>query len=80
LSSHLLYKNVTIILPLVLYGCKTWTLTLRKEHRFRVFENWIWRRILGPKREEVTGVWRGLRNEELHSSYTSPNIIKGIQK
>jgi hypothetical protein len=56
-----IYK--TIILPLVLYGCETWFLTLREEHRLRVFENKVLRRIFGPKRDEVTGEWRKLHNE-----------------
>jgi hypothetical protein len=61
LSSHLLFKNLkvkvykTIILPVILYGCETWFLTLREEHRLRVFENRVLRRIFGPKRNEVTG-------------------------
>ena len=64
LSSSLLSKNLklkiyrTIILPVVLYGCKTWSLTLREEHRLRVFENRVLRRIFGPKRDGVTGEWR----------------------
>jgi hypothetical protein len=72
LSSSLLSKNTeikiyrTIILPVVLYGCETWSFTLRKEHRLRVFENRVLRRIFGPKRDEVTGEWRRLHNEELN--------------
>jgi hypothetical protein len=54
----------TIILLVVLYGCKTWSLTLREEHRLRVFENRVLRRIFGPKKDEVTGDWRKLHNEE----------------
>jgi hypothetical protein len=71
LSSSLLSKNTkikicrTIILPVVLYGCETWSLTLREEHRLRVFENRVLRRIFGPKRDGVTGEWRRLHNEEL---------------
>jgi hypothetical protein len=72
LSSSLLFKNVkikiyrTIILPVVLYGCKTWSFILRKECRLRVFENKVLRRIFGPKRrDEVTGEWRRLHNKEL---------------
>jgi hypothetical protein len=71
LPSHLLSKNIkariykTIILPVVLYGFETWSLTLRKEHRLRVFENRVLRRIFGPKRDEETGGWRKLHNEEL---------------
>jgi hypothetical protein len=73
LSSRLLSRNVkvkiykTIILPVVLYGCETWSLTLREEHRLRMFENRVLRRIFGPKRDEVTGEWRKLHNEELHN-------------
>jgi len=68
-----------IILPVVLYGCETWSLTLREEHRLRVFENRVLRRIFGPKRDEVTGEWRKLHNEELHILYSSPNIIRQIK-
>jgi hypothetical protein len=66
LSSRLLSKNLkirickTIIFPVVLYGCETWSLTLREEHRLRVFENRVLRKIFGPKRDEVTGEWRKL--------------------
>jgi hypothetical protein len=62
----------------VLYGCETWSLTLREEHRLRVFENRVLRRIFGPKRNEVTGDWRKLHNEELHTLYSSPSIIRMI--
>ena len=55
----------TIILPVVLYGCETWSLTLREERRLRVFENRVLKRVFGPKRDEVTGEWRKLYNEEL---------------
>jgi hypothetical protein len=72
-----IYK--TIILPVVLYGCETWSLTLREEHRLRVFENGILRRIFGPKRDEVTGEWRKLHNEELHNLYLSPDIIRQVK-
>jgi hypothetical protein len=58
---------LTIILPGVLYGCETWSLTLREEHRLRVFENRVLRRIFEPKRDEVMGEWRKLHNEELHN-------------
>jgi hypothetical protein len=81
LSSRLLSKNIkiriykTIILPVVLYGCKTWSLTSREEHRLREFENRVLRRIFGPK-GEVIGDWRKLRNEELHSLHSSPSIIR----
>jgi hypothetical protein len=61
----------------ILYGCETWSLTLREEHKLRVFENRVLRRIFGPKRDEVTGGWRRLHNEELHDLYSSPiRIIK----
>jgi hypothetical protein len=85
LSFHLLSKNIkiriyrTIILPVVLYGYKTWSLTLREEHRLRVFENRVLRRIFGPKRDEVTGGWRKLHNEELHYLYSSPSINRMIK-
>jgi hypothetical protein len=69
-----IYKN--IILPLVLYGCETWCLTLREEHRLRVFEKRMLRRIFGPKRDLVTGSWRKLHNEELHNLYSSASIIR----
>jgi hypothetical protein len=64
-----------IILPVVLYGCETWSLTLKEEHSLRVFENRGMRRIFGPKRDVVTGGWRKLHNEELRDLYTSPSII-----
>jgi hypothetical protein len=63
----------------VLYGCKTWSLTLREEHRLRVFENRVLRGIFGPKRNEMTGNWRKLHNEELHNLYSSPGIIRMIK-
>jgi hypothetical protein len=63
------------MLPVVLYGCETWSLTLREECKLRVFENRVLRRIFGPKRDEVTGEWRRLHNEELYAAYFSPNII-----
>jgi hypothetical protein len=62
----------------VLYGCETWSLTFREEHRLRVFENTVLRRIFGPKREE-DGSWRKLQNDELHSLYSSPNIVRVIK-
>jgi len=65
-------------LPVVLYGCETLSLTLREESRLRVFENTILRKIFGPKRDE-NGEWRRLHNEELHSLYRSPNIIRMIK-
>jgi hypothetical protein len=72
LRSSLLSKNIkikvyrTIILPVVLYGCETWSLTLREEHRPRVFDSAVLRKICGPDRDEVTGKWRRLHNEELY--------------
>jgi uncharacterized membrane protein len=65
-------------LPVVLYGCETWSLTLREEHRLRVFENRVLRRISGPKRE-VDGSWRKLHIDELHKPYFSPNIVRVIK-
>jgi len=61
-------------MPVVLYGCETWSLTLREESRLTVFENMVLRRIFGSKRDEVTGVWRKLRNEELNYLYSAPSI------
>jgi hypothetical protein len=69
----------TIILLVVLYGRETWSLTLREEHRFRVSENRVLKRVFGPKREEVAGGWRRLHNEELHNLYSSPNIIRVLK-
>ena len=79
LSSRLLPNNTkikiyrTIILPVVLYGCETWSLILREEHRLRVL------RIFGPKRDKITGEWRKLHNEELNDLYSSPNIVEVIK-
>ena len=69
----------TIILPVVLYGCETWSLTLRKERRLRVFENRALRRIFGPKRDEVTREWRKLQNKELNDVYCSHNNVMVIK-
>jgi hypothetical protein len=63
----------------VLYGCETWSLTLREEHRLRVFGNGEQRKIFGPKRDEVTGGWRKLHNEELQNLYFPPSIIRMIK-
>ena len=85
LSSSLPSKNIkiktcrTINVFVVLYGCETWLLTLRKERRLRVFENKMLRRIFGPKRDEVTKEWRRLHNRELYALYSSPIIIRVIK-
>jgi hypothetical protein len=71
--------NKTIILPVVLYGCETWYLTVREEHTLRVFENRILRRIFGPKRDGMTRGWIKLYNEQLHNLYSSPSIIRIIK-
>jgi hypothetical protein len=71
--------NSTHILPAVLYGCKTWSLTLREEHRLKVFENRVFRRDFGPKRDEVMGEWRKLHNEELHYLYSLPTIVRVVK-
>ena len=85
LSSRFPSKNLkikiyrTIILPVVLYGCETWSLTLREERKLRVFENMVLRRIFGHRRDEVTGEWRRLHNEELSDLYSSANIVRVIK-
>ena len=85
LPCSLLSKNFnikiyrTIILPVVLYGCETWSLTLREERRLRVFENRVLRRIFGPKRDKVTGGWRKLQNEEINDRYCLPNVVRVIK-
>jgi hypothetical protein len=77
----LLYRNIkikiyrTLILPVDLYGYETWSLTLREERRLRLYENMVLRRISGPKRDDVTGEWRKLHNEELNVLF-SPNIVR----
>jgi len=81
LSSSLLSKNLkikiyrTIILPVVLYGCETWSLTLREERRLRMFENRVFRRIFGHKTDEVIGEWGKLHNEEFNDLCSLPNIM-----
>jgi hypothetical protein len=81
LSSSFLSKNMqikicrTIIFPVVLYGCETWSLTVREERRLRVYENRLLRRIFGLKRDEVTREWRKLNTEELNDPYCLPNIV-----
>ncbi|KAJ4452069.1 hypothetical protein ANN_03585 [Periplaneta americana] len=72
-----IYK--TVILPVVLCGCETWTLTLREEQRLKVFEKKVLRKVLGDKRDEATEEWRKLHNTELHDAlYSSPDIIRNI--
>jgi hypothetical protein len=84
LYSRLISKNLkikmhkTVILPVVLYGCETWSLTLGEEHNLSVSENRVLRKIFGPKREE-DGSWRKLHNDEFHSLYSSPNIVRVIK-
>jgi len=85
LSSSLLSKNLkikiyrTIIWPFVVYGCETWSFTLKEERRLRVFENTLLRRIFGPRRDEVTGEWRKLHDDEFNDLYCSPNIARVIK-
>jgi hypothetical protein len=85
LSSSLLSKNIKIkihrirILSVVLYGCETWSLTLREERRLRVLESRVPRRLFGPKRDEAIGDWRKPHNEELNYLYSSPNIVRMIK-
>ena len=85
MSFRLLSKNLkikiyrTIILPVVLYGCETWSLTLREETKLRVFDNMVLMSILGPRKDEVTGEWKRLHNEELNDLYSSPNIVRVIK-
>ena len=66
-------------LAFVVYRCETWSLTLTKERRLRVFENRVLRRVFGPKRDEVTGEWRKLHNEELSDQYPLPNIVRVVK-
>jgi hypothetical protein len=75
-SVHYIINNILFD---ILFGCETWSLTLREEHRLRVFENRFLKRIFGPERDEVTGGWKRLENEELHNLYFSPNSIRNIK-
>ena len=83
--TSLLSKNLkikiyrSIILPVVLYGCETWSLTLREELRLRVLENRVFRRVFRPKRDEVTGEWRKLHNEELNDLYSLLNTLRVVK-
>ena len=85
LSSRLLSKNLkikiyrSVILPVVLYGCETWSLTLREERRLMVFGNRVLRRLFGPKRDEVTGEWRKMHNEELNDLYSLLSIVRVVK-
>ena len=85
LAPRLLSRNLkikiyrTVILPVVLYGCETWSLTLREERKLKVFENRVLRRIFGPRRDEVTGEWRRLHNVELNNFEPSSNIVRVIK-
>ena len=85
LSSSLLSKTLkikiyrSIIFPVVLYGCETWSLTMREERRLRVFQNRVLRRVFGPKRDEVTGKRRKLHKEELRDLYSRPNIVRVVK-
>ena len=66
-------------MPVALYGCETWSLTVREERKLRVFDNIVLRIIFGPRRDEVTAEWRRLHNEELNDLYSSPNIVRVIK-
>ena len=85
LSSRLLSKKLkvntykTIILPVVLYGCETWSLTLREEHTLRVFKNEVLKKIFGAKKDKITGEWRKLHNAELHALCSLPDIIRNLK-
>ena len=82
---HFAIQNVkikiysSVILPVVLYGCETWSVTLREERRLGMSENRVLRRIFGRKRDEVTGEWSRLHKEELHDLYSTPNIFRMIK-
>jgi len=72
-----IYRN--IVLPVFLYGCETWSLTVREERRLRVFDDRMLRRIFGPKRNKIAGEWRKLHTEELNDLYCSSNIVRLIK-
>jgi hypothetical protein len=72
-------KRHLLDIPVALFGCETWSLTVREEHKLRVFENRVLRRIFGPNKDGVTGEWRKLHNEELHNLYSSPIIVRIIK-
>jgi len=76
---NIMIYSRTIILPVVLYGCETWSLKLREERKLRVFENRVLRRVFGPKRDEVTGEWEKLHNEELRYLYSLPSIARVVK-
>ena len=74
-----LYRHETIILSVVLYGSETWSLTLREEHKLRMFENKVLRKIFGAMRDKITGEWRKVQNAELHALYSLPNITRNLK-
>jgi hypothetical protein len=78
-TSRKLHIIASWILPVVLYGCETWTLTLREERRLRVFENRVLRRVFRPKRDEVTGEWRKLHNKEIRDLHSLPNTARVVK-
>jgi hypothetical protein len=81
-SSSLLSKNIKIKVhrTCVLYGYETWSITFREEHNLKLFENRLLRNIFGPRREEVTGEWRRLHNEELYGLYSSPDNVRVVKE
>ena len=85
MSTRLLSRNLkikiyrSILWPVVLYGCETWSLALREKRKLRVFKNVVLKRLFGPRMDEVTGEWRRLHNEELNDLYSSPNIVRVIK-
>ena len=74
-----LFYAIIFILPVILYACETWTLTLREEKRLQLFENKVLRKIFGPKRDDQIGKWRRLHNSELHDLYGKPDIIRIVK-